>query len=162
METGSIIIGIVLAAICIIPFVLVRQNKKRKEKQLLENLRNAAAEQQCLISSHEVLGQMAIGMDASRRFVFFINNNHNELLVRYVNLADYRSCRAVNSSKAVNSGDSHFRVIDKVELVFIPVVKTNPDTTWTFYNAEDSSHLYGELEFVEKWAGLINTLIKKK
>ncbi len=162
MEIGNIIIGVVLTSVCIIPFVLIKQNRKRKEKKLLKILHGMAAEQQCYIDHHEVLGEMAIGMDSERRFVFFFKANDNTLQTHFINLAEIRTCRAGNASKAVSSKDSHFSVIDKVQLFFTPVVKNKTELVWTFYDAEESTQLFGELEMVEKWEKLINNVIKKK
>lgn len=162
MEIGNIIIGVVLTSVCIIPFVLIKQNRKRKEKKLLKIIHDMAAEQQCHIDHHEVLGEMAIGMDSVKRFVFFFKANDNTLQTHFINLAEIRTCRAGNASKAVSSKDSHFSVIDKVQLIFTPVVKSKPEVAWNLYDAEESTQLFGELEMVEKWVALINNTLKMK
>lgn len=162
MEIGNIILGVVLTSVCIMPFVLLKQSRKRKEKKLLKILHDMAAEQQCHIDQHEVLGEMALGMDSVRRFVFFFKANNSTMQTNFINLAEIRTCRTGNASKAVSSKDNHFSVIDKVQLIFTPVVKSKPEIAWTLYDAEESTQLFGELEMTEKWETLINKALKIK
>ena len=63
MDLGSVIIGAVLLAICAVPFLLMGQKRKKRDRQTLQLLFNRANQEKCTISQHEICGDFVIGIE---------------------------------------------------------------------------------------------------
>ena len=71
MDLGSALVGLIIIVICVVPFVIMSQGKKRTDNQKLASLEHVAKEQNCSISHHDICGDFVIGFDERRKHVFF-------------------------------------------------------------------------------------------
>lgn len=162
MDTSSAIIGVVILLLFILPFVLMGMNKKKKAKQKLQKLRNFAGKHSCQISQFDFCGPFGIGIDETKNFVFFqkeINGNTSD---QYVDLSNFKACKAMNTNRTVKQKEGNYTVIDKLELVFIPHLKSDTEKRLEFYNSDVNIQLHNELQILEKWAGFIDGKLKTK
>ena len=157
MDTSTIIIGAILLAICILPFVLISRNRKKKEQELLKSLTNLANEHQSKISQFEVCGDQMIGIDEDTKSIFFIKQTDKETVVKHVSLSNVQHCELVKTT-VNSSGDT---IIDRLELKFVPIDPHQPQYIIEFYNLSERFQLNGELQMIEKWFKIIEDLIKK-
>jgi hypothetical protein len=162
MELGSAIVGAVSIAIVTLPVVLLGRNKRKKSNYLKSILSQLAAEHDCRIDQPEIAGNLAIALDETRNFVFFCNQVKDHVDKQYVDLGKIQSCKVINTSRMLKSKDGNQKVIDRLELCFIPKAKDKPEIKLEFFNAEINPQLYGELQTVEKWSKLINAQLKRK
>lgn len=160
MEIASIILGIILIVVCIVPFVISYNSKINRNKAMKKLLTDLADQYNCTINTHEFSGGVAIGIDTSNRIVFFSRKTKHGVDSTYVNLSDFQNCKVVNTGRTINFKDGKFNVIDKLELSFIPLEKFSSPVNLEFYNSEINMQLNGELQSVEKWAGIINQYLK--
>jgi hypothetical protein len=160
MDMGSIITGVVIIAICIIPFVLLGGGGKKRKKQLLQALSNIAEKQNSKITQHDICGEFAIGLDETTNILFFYKKVKEKETAQYVLLSNIQSCKAVTTNRtSKDKGVSHSAVA-KFELVLTPVDKNNTDIRLELYNAEDSMQLSGELKMMQKWEQTVNGRLK--
>ena len=160
MDIGTSIIGIILILTCIIPFVIMNINSRKREKKLLHELFTFAERNNCKISQHELWNNSLIGIDETANVIFFTKKLKDNEISQQINLTEIQKCRVVNSSRTVNNKDGNFKVVDKLELAFTFHDKNKVEIIIAFYNADyDSLTLSGELLLAEKWCKIINDKI---
>ncbi|HAQ38110.1 MAG TPA: hypothetical protein DCX89_00950 [Saprospirales bacterium] len=161
MDKGSAIMGAVLIALIIIPFIIYSQNARRKKSQLLKQLKALASANNGQISRHEFSGHTLIGMDENKLLVFFIKKIHDQMTEQVVDLAGIQEVKIYNGGKVINNQNAEVRIGDKLEMGFIPRDSGQLTTKLEFFNVKDNFQLHTELLTAEKWAGEINQLLKK-
>ena len=162
MDLGVSIVGAILIAICVVPFIIMSQNRKKKERKTLQLLTNISNQQNCIISQYEICGDFIIGIDETKYFVFFFKQFKGKVVEQYLNLAEIQSCKVKNTVRNVSIKNDSYTVIDKIELNFIMIDKSKKDISMEFYNTDNSLQLVGELQAVEKWAKIINDSLRTK
>jgi len=162
MDLGSTIIGAILLVICIVPFVIMHYNRKKKENKMLQTLNENAQQYKCKISKYEFCGDFVFGIDESRNFIFFFKQEKEKAISQFVDLTEIKACQVVKKTTNVKNDIGNLSVIDRVELSFIPKTKSKGDTRFELYNEEINVQLRGELQFVDKWSKQINNHLKNK
>ena len=155
LDLGTVIIGIFGTFLCILPFILIARSRKNRAKQLLKSLTKIANEHQCQINQKETFGNFAIGLDELKNAVFFYRESKDKIDEQYLELADFQNCKVINTNRTFKNNGSLQKVIDKLELDFIPKTKEKQDVKLEFFNADVSLQLYEELHGVEKWSKII-------
>ncbi|KAA3651291.1 MAG: hypothetical protein DWP98_03250 [Bacteroidetes bacterium] len=158
---GTIIISSVFIGICLIPIVLTKGNKKKREKAFLAALNNIASNHNGKISQFEICGDIAIGIDEDNHFAYFYKNVKEKVEELYADLSQTKCCMINNVSSIAKYKDHNVKVIEKLELKFLPKVKNNNEVKFEFYNDDESMDLNGELQAIQKWTDLINSHIKQ-
>ncbi|OFY17173.1 MAG: hypothetical protein A2X02_02780 [Bacteroidetes bacterium GWF2_29_10] len=133
----------------------MRQNRKKREKQLFKSLSNIAEKQNCKITQYECCIELAIGLDKTANYLFFFNRFKDKEIAKYVNLAEIQNCKLVNTTRNINNKYGNYKVIDKLELKFSPIDKNKPYVFFEFYNAEEGLQLTEERNLIEKWEKII-------
>ncbi|MFA5432545.1 MAG: hypothetical protein WC319_06685 [Candidatus Paceibacterota bacterium] len=155
MDWGTAIVGLIMLLICIVPFVIMYYNRKKKENKMLQSLNEIAKPHNCKISQHEFCGDYVMGIDESRNFVFFFKQKKEEAISQFVDLSEIQICQVVK--KAISTYSTQ-----RLELVFLPTNKSKTETKFELYDEEVNTQLSGELQFVDKWAKQINDRLKNK
>jgi len=161
MDKGSAIMGAVLIALIIIPFIIYSRNASKKKSQLLKQLKALASANNGQISRHEFSGHTLIGIDENKRLVFFIKKIHDQLTEQFIDLAGIQEVKIYNGGKLINNQNAEVRISDKLEMGFIPREPGHVTTKLEFFNVKDNFQLHTELQTAEKWAEEINSLLKK-
>lgn len=162
MNLDNIIIAAIAIAICVIPFILMGRSRKKKQKRTLQSLINLANQKNCKISKYEICGDFIIGIDETKRFLFFYKKLEDKVVEQFINLAEILSCRVKNTTRTVAYNNENQHVIDKVELGFIPYDKNKNEILLEFFDADTNMQLSGELQLVEQWFNLTNSYLKKQ
>lgn len=159
MNLGNTIVIAVISAICIVPFILMRQNRKKKEKQMLANLAGIANENNCEINKHEFCGDFIISEDKNLDFIFFFKQKKEENILKFVNLNEVKNCSVFKDIKTFKNGNGNESIIEKVMLNFIAKDKNKPDINFEFY-CEENTQLSGEIQLADSWSKKINNRLK--
>ncbi|MDW7692652.1 hypothetical protein R9C00_12045 [Flammeovirgaceae bacterium SG7u.111] len=154
MDLGTAIVGMICIAVCAMPFALISRNIKKKEKQLLESIKELAKQHNHEITQHEICGNYVIGTDVSKNFLFFQLNTKKEVKQQFIDLSTIKSCNISNISRKTANG----KVVERLDLELIPKDKNMSVIVLEFYSIDLSFQLNGELQSIEKW----NNLIKKQ
>ena len=158
MDVSSIIIGAIVVALCIVPFIVMSQNRKKRERKTIESLNSIAQRQNCSISKHEICGDFIIGIDEVNKYVFFLKKLNDKVVEQCVNLSEIRNCKLNNTARTV----ANQSVIDKLELSFIPIDKNKKEIALEFFNTDINMQLGQELRSIEQWSNFINDYLKIK
>ena len=160
MELASAIIGGVLAAVCAVPFVLITQGRKKREKKMLQSLITLADQHDCKLSEHEFCSDFTIGIDKTKHFVFFIKKTKTKETLQYVDLNAIQSCKVNNIGRTFRNKDGQHREIERLELSFTPKAKDLGTINFEFYDAEINMQLSGELQAIQKWSKIVDLQLK--
>jgi hypothetical protein len=157
MDTGVIIISVIMLGAFVVPIILMQINRKKKEKKLQNSLKEFAKKHNCQISQLENCRDFVVGVDTQKKQFFYYKpaNEKGKEVAKSIDLSGVQSCRVVNYSRSVNNNGT---VIDKLQLGFSPKVKTKPEILLDFYDAEKNMQMDGELLLLEKWTGILNKL----
>ncbi len=162
MNTGTIIIGIVIIALCVLPFVWMTWARINREKKLFAELAQFAAGYQGAITQQEFGRGFVMGVDENALAVYFLKKHKDGPAdLKYINIREMQACKVINTSRNVKHADGIFNTTEKLELGFTPLDKNQPMITLEFYNEADKMQLAGELQMAEKWARIINGMMKK-
>lgn len=162
MNITSVLFGAIAIIICVLPFVMLNRNKKKRDAQLLLSLSNIAAQNNCRIDKRDIFGSFAIGMDETNNFVFFHRHTKEKEVEKFVDLDEVQSCKVINTSRTIRNKGGNQKVIDKLELSFRPKTPNKPEIKFEFFNSDVSVQLSGELQSIVKWSNLINDRLKFK
>jgi hypothetical protein len=78
MDLATALIGTVSIVLCALPFVLTSKNKKKKEKQLLNSLKDFSRKHDSELTQHETGENYAIGLDTSKNMVYFLQKKRRK------------------------------------------------------------------------------------
>jgi hypothetical protein len=160
MNLESAMAGAIMIAICIVPFISMSRGRKKRDKQMLLSLTEIAKQHDCQISQHEFCGDFVIGIDEIKNFIFFHKHLKNRVIEQFIDLANIKNCKVINLSRSIKTEEGIQKVIDKLELAFIPTSKDKSEITLEFFNSDVTTQLYGEFPTIEKWSKHINDRLK--
>jgi len=160
MDVGLTIIVVILLAVCIVPFIIMGRNSKKKEKQILQSLHDLARKFNYTLSQFDLWNNAAIGADEGMNMIFFTKKNKAMEANESILLDAVQRCRIINSSRGVSKQGGHTQVIDKLELAFTYHDKTKAETILNIFDVDgDSLTVTKELYMAEKWNRLVNEKI---
>lgn len=162
MDTGTIIIGAIFVVLCFAPFILMGGSTKRRNKKLGQGLQEIAIRHNGKVTSYECCGDFAIGLDEVSGFAFFYKKTKDKEVSKFVNLAEIRECKAINSGRTIKSAEGDYKSLDKLEIIFVPNPEKNSDMIWELYNMDDNMQQRGEVPFASLWAEKINELLMQR
>jgi len=161
MDLGTSIIGALIIAICIAPFFLMNRKKKNEEKKSKQLLVNFANNYNAKITQYEICGNYIIGIDEDKKYIFFIKNQDFKTIEQFVDLAEIKNCKVINTSITFTNNKSNYHKIDKLELILKNNKPSESNTVLEFFNADFSIQLYDERTSIEKWSCIINNILQK-
>ena len=99
MDITTLLIGVAIVALCVLPFWLSGNARKRREKKLTDALNELAQSKSTTICNSEVCGNNAIGIDGGGRWLFYARDNGG--LRESVDLKNVRTCSIVDKPDTI-------------------------------------------------------------
>lgn len=164
MESGMLIMGVVLTALFITPFIFFRDGKRQsRTKNLLNHLTDLAKAENCNVSKHEVWNDAAIGINNETHKLFYVQGQEPSVVRTLVHLSDVKRSRVSVVSRTVERKSDSQKIIEKIAIVLEHKSSVHPDVILSFYDSEvDGMSLSGELQLVEKWNAIISEALVGK
>lgn len=160
MDIITILIGIMVVLICVLPLVVMHKNKKKREAAFKEEISRLAAKSNSKVDEHDRWNKTIIGIDSLNRKLFFIRKIEDRDIQYAIDLSGIQTARIINSHRSVINGN--YSVIQKLQLGLVPRDKDKSETLLEFYNADYYSlTIMEELQLVEKWSNIVNANIEK-
>lgn len=160
MNFGTTVIGLISIGICIIPFLIVYIKRQKKEKQLIQKLKDLALQSNKVLKFTEIWNNNVIGLDESETYVFAIRNTKAGTNQYAINLNEVVKCQMLKNNRTLKHYNED--IVDRIALAFVNKNKSVDDITIEFYNTDyDNFFLSGELQKMEKWNVLLNKIISK-
>lgn len=149
MDATSLTIGMILLIICVLPFILFSVNNNKKRKKRIENLIRKAKENNAIIQEKDDWNQSVIGIDKTKKMLFFSNNSDEFDKFNSINISELYSCTIVKTENKQKS-------IEKLELELKFISK--PTMLLEFFNKNETRLLVNEIEIIQKWQMLLNKI----
>ncbi|MGJ8666616.1 MAG: hypothetical protein ACSHW7_09640 [Patiriisocius sp.] len=159
METGMIVIAIILVLVCTMPFILIKSNTKKRERQLKKALVNAISKDNGTLSDYVINYNSAIGIDSSNNQIYYYSKAEDSERLQKVNLNDVKFCDVEKVTKRIKSGKSEYESIQRIALVFTSQNNAILDS-FEFYNNDDGSLLTEEIALAETWKKKVNEYLQ--
>jgi preprotein translocase subunit YajC len=160
MDTGFAVMGIILLLLCVLPFIIIRKNRKKRDKKYKETISSLAGESNNQIDLYDGWKSTIIGLDSLNRKLFFLRKVGDKDVHIVVDLADIHGSKVLNTRWSLK-GESN-GMTQKLELGLTPREKSKPIIRLEFFNADcDGLTMMDELLIAEKWSALINSTISK-
>ncbi len=151
------IIGVLLVALFLLPFILSGIGKDKDQFQLCQALKKNAGENGCSISQIEYWTDSAIGLAEGTNDLFYVHRHSGNEVVQHIKLTEIRYCRVRKIVRQIRDKRRTYSTIDKIELDLIPFDNSKPEIFLEFFYAEGSNYLNNELLLAEKWSKIVNT-----
>jgi len=149
MDLGTTIVGAVLLIICIAPFILVRKRQLTKKNEKLQILNNLSQEHNCFIQEYEFCNDFILGIDKSKKNLFFYKQSEETTHSQVINLQEIDKCVVIKKTRSIND-----KTIALIELNFI---KKNEVTSIIIYDEKTDLLISNELLVANKWSLIINS-----
>lgn len=147
MNLGITITGALLVAVCATPVVYFVASQKNQKKQLIQALKQLAAQHGCTIGHYELCAQLIIGIDGSAQRLFLIIKKDQQLIPHSLPL----NAVAAVTLETVYGKNTALKVVEQLGLRFLPKKGHVSDLYWELYNSDDSFQLNGELQLAHSW-----------
>lgn len=161
MNTGNIILGVILVGICVLPFALVYFQKRKKQAIMLIALNEKAKERNRKIDKHEFGGDFVIGLDGDKACVYFHQLGKNSTTTQIVDLFKVRRCAPEKKIRSAQVGNQRTQIIENLSLVFTPMDESHKTIRFVLYDEDIHGQLSGQLQIMERWAEKIQDLIRE-
>ncbi|AUC21995.1 hypothetical protein BTO15_07730 [Polaribacter sejongensis] len=159
MDLGTIIIGVICIALCALPFVLTNRNKKNKEKEILNSLKEFAKQHDSEITEHEISECYAIGLDKTKHAISFLQKTKDQVNLQFIDLSTIKNSEINNISKSIGKNET---TLDKLNLKLNVIGKNKPSIVLEFYNSDINFQPGNEFDSIEKWNKIINSLLQNQ
>ena len=160
MEIVVYLIGISSVAVFVVPFVYSSRSRKKREKRLIQSLGLSSEKQTLKIGEHEFIGDFVIGFDEKSQYLLYCKTYKGQEIVHQIKLSEVQNCKVITKSRQGNTKDSHYAVMDKLDLNLSYIDKSKADTVLPFYDAEDDKLMNGETQIIEKWSVKVKNRLK--
>lgn len=159
MDSGTIIIGVLMLAIFIVPFVLSNKSRKNKENLLKKMLFSLAEKENSDITEFNQWDNTAIGISTTSKKIFFYRKLEYSEVNLSVDFQLIQNCKIVNISRMIKSNNENYKIVDRLELNISTYIKNKQDIILEFYNSDIDAQMNDELLLIEEWNKKINSLI---
>ncbi|WP_067031096.1 hypothetical protein [Allomuricauda sp. CP2A] len=148
MELGVIAIGATVIALCAMPFIATANNRKKKQKELLNGLNTIATTQQSHLGIHDFGMEFAIGLSSAKNYVFFYKNLKNGQPISIcIPINTIKNCKILESKQGAGSE----AILQKLELVITFLDKESTPCTLVFFDTDEHFQPNGELSLIRQW-----------
>ncbi len=151
METGVALVGLVIVLITVLPFIWMREMRRRKEKARWQQLQLGAREKGIDIQEYAFCGPWIFALHAEAKYFFYAHESAPGN-VQMIGLNDVKRCELVKSMESQGS-----RISD-IALKFHFRSQAAPITIPT-YSSDKSSQLSDELMTTGQWEKKIMGLL---
>lgn len=160
MDLSTTIIGLVIVLMCAVPFVVMYFNNKKKQHQMLQNLHTLATHNKCSVTFYEFCGDLVLGIDDSKKHVFFHKQSKDFSSTSFVDLSQTKECQIFKKHHS-DGLKSSANPIQSVFLIFKRNNDVQHESSFELFNRQLDLQLSGELQFAEKWSKRINNLLNR-
>jgi hypothetical protein len=156
MDSSSVIIGLAILALVILPFIFISMRNKNKENQNVKEFIQTGLKYGLELSETEQWSNHLLGLDPVKRKILFREFNEQQFNETVFDLNEVKSCTLLVTNLQV-AGASQSP--DKIEIVFTQKNNKTVDNLQLF-NSEMDHVVYTQFEIGEKWTKLINESLR--
>lgn len=153
MSTGTLVVGAVLTALCIGPFLFLILSGKANSRKIIKLFDIQSSMRELNISEHDSWKNKAIGIDPSKKELLFVQSKKGEVKTVVVKLNDYISCQTNEHYR--NTEDSSESIISRITLDFSPAKNKASNLSLEIFDLKTDMDLEAEQVLMKKWVPII-------
>jgi len=162
MDLSTTIIGLVLLALFIIPVILISRSGKSKWKKFERDFFSVVSKNELKISEKDIWNEFAIGIDASRDKILYIDWSGPDRINIIFDLKDVKAFEPTPSYGDQNKKNFNYKKVDRLGFRFHFKESVKPDVIITFYIAGFGQITDYEIKLFNKWVDIIKNKIDIK
>jgi hypothetical protein len=155
----TIIVGIIMLSVFIVPVWIVMQRQKKNRKKLEAYLASLEREKNIKITEHETWSNKVIGLDSEHGNALFVTEGAGGKQVNLVDLHQVSRCIAERSTISSESKSS-LQAVSAVRIRFVARNKAYSDKVFVLYNEDTDGTIGSEIRLADAWVERFNKLIK--
>lgn len=160
MNLGMIILGTIMVAICVLPFVAVSISRRNVKKGVEKSLRTLLSQNNASATKEEFIGNKALALDENQGMLFFIKNHSTSSESFVVKMNEMKSCKLDKESRTVASERGSYLLVESLVLRLTPALKGAKEVQIPIFKIEDDLHLNDELALAERWSAIIDEQLR--
>lgn len=162
MESYSLIIGLVLILLCIIPLWFFQRNQTKGLRKLTKAFKQSLANNNLTVNQPEFWNNSyGIGVDDMQGKLIYIKLKNDATREYVVDLSQIDKCSIQKKIQTSSSGKSGFNTIEALDLVLTRKNAEKQNDMLEFFNENEDRQLKGEEQIIEKWKKTIDGHIQK-
>ena len=159
---GHILFGTAIIVACIIPFILLSINKKRKDRKMAGIFLDMVSEINLKPGQFEVSGNIIMGMNDEISHFFFYKEREGKSEKQVVALTEFVQCSVQKTGSSQGSTSSLSAPFQTVSLHFVPGDGGASDIQVNVFELAKDLQLNDELKLAEKWSQKVQSVMQKK
>jgi hypothetical protein len=161
MDLATLLIGIGVVALMVVPLFLIEYSSKRKVTQKMKGLKKTAQTLGVDLTRIESWDDQLIGIDPLQRKLIVFSNIEDISSAKIYNLKEYQKCSLSLDRRGGKSRKDPSSVIERVNLVLHPIGLRSPDCKINFYDSAFNMSIHNEMEVAQRWEKIIGEVISQ-
>ena len=160
MDTTTAIIGIIILLICCMPFIYDFINRKKKEKEMINELSAYFLNLNTQTEVTDIDSSICFALDKSKKHFLFIRHTDKEFSIQHATIQEFNHVELQKMHAYSNKNNGH-GPIEKISLKFTPISGHNVQSkSILLYDASKQTGIGSELQWAEKWVSILNGIFK--
>ena len=159
MDSATLIIAVISIVICSLPFVIGRNNRKKREGALLSEIKTLSSNKSIQLNKYELLSNFIIGLDEKINILCFLRKKETGNHFLEVDLSNYTKIEVQQSNHQEGENNNTRIVIDQLVLKFLSKSSSDKIVLIELYNRTETQNLSGEFQLAQEWAQFLNNRI---
>ncbi len=155
----TLIVGILMLLVFIVPVWIVMQKQKKNRKKLEVYLASLEREKNIKLTEHETWSNKIIGIDSNNGKALFVTEGADGKQVTLVDL-HHISRSIVERSTVSSESKSSLQAVTAVRIRFVARSKAHADQVFVLYNEDIDGTIGSEIRMADTWVERFNKLIK--
>jgi hypothetical protein len=160
MDSATIIIAVISIVICSLPFVIGRNNRKKREGALLSEIKTLSSNKAIQLNKYELLSNFIIGLDEKTNVLCFLRKKETGNHFLEVDLAKYAKVEVQQNNHQEGENNHTRTVIDDLVLKIHPKSSSDKIVHIELYKRSETQNLSGEFQLAQEWSQFLNNRIK--
>lgn len=162
MNAFSLIFGLVILGLFIIPVVYFQRSQNKTMRELSKSFKRIAVSNGINVSKSDFWDNIyGIGLDDKNNKLLYLKHNNSNDVVAVLDVNDVDKCSIEKLTEHHSSKLKHEAVVNHVDLVITHRNGNQSKDLLEFYDESVSPRLNTELELAEKWRKLISSKTAK-
>jgi len=160
MDNQSTVIGLVIIALTILPFIIFYLVKKMRQMKFMKDFIVLSEREKLKISQKEMWkNSYAIGIDDDSKKLFYFNKLKDKEKVTLIDLSEVERCRVVSTDRTEKKQYGDSGPTNRLELVFTYKNSSIPEKSLEFYNRAEFMPSADECSHIEGWLNSVNSIL---
>jgi len=162
MDLSTTILGLLFLALFILPVILISKSGKGKTNKFEKEIFSEASKNELNISDKLIWKEFAIGIDASRKKIIYLDWSGPEKINLIIDLKDVKVFEPIPGSGEQNKKNFNYKKVDRLGFRFHFIKPGRSDLNIIFYIAGIGTLSEEEVKLYKKWLDIIRSNMVSK